>query len=217
MSKNIRLVGVLVIIMFMSLFVASTSIQVFQAETLRDDPRNNRTREESFEIQRGPILVNGTPIASSTPIDTAYKYQRIYENGPLYAAVTGYYSIDGASTGLEGALNPELSGNSDTQFFQGLERLFTGQDPAGAAVETTIDPLAQQTAADALGEFKGAVVATNPATGAILAMYSTPTYDPAALAGHDTETVEEAYRNLLADPNDPLQNRAIGGNINPPS
>ncbi|WP_068493757.1 peptidoglycan D,D-transpeptidase FtsI family protein [Pseudoclavibacter helvolus] len=216
MSKNIRLVGVLVIIMFMSLFVASTSIQVFQAETLRDDPRNNRTREESFEIQRGPILVNGTPIASSTPIDTAYKYQRIYENGPLYAAVTGYYSIDGASTGLEGALNPELSGNSDTQFFQGLERLFTGQDPAGAAVETTIDPLAQQTAADALGEFKGAVVATNPATGAILAMYSTPTYDPAALAGHDTETVEEAYRNLLADPNDPLQNRAIGGNMNPP-
>ena len=216
MSKNIRLVGILVLVMFLALFASSTYIQVFQAPTLADDGRNTRVLLASFQVQRGPILVDGSPIAESTPDGTEYMYQRVYHDPALYSAVTGYWSSNQGATGIEQALNAELSGHSDSQFFTSLQRLFTGEKPAGAAVELTLHPAAQRTALDALGDQKGAVVAIVPSTGAILAMVSTPTFDPNSLAMHDDATVIENYNALLNDPGDPLFNRGIAGDLNPP-
>src|SRR5256885_6064635 len=51
--------------------------------------------------------------------------------------------------------------------------------------DLTIDPQAQAAAYNAMSGKRGAVVAINPQTGAILAMVSTPSYDPTALAVHD--------------------------------
>jgi len=216
MTRQLRAVGVIVLLMFASLFVASTTIQVFQADALAENPHNTRTRLASYNVQRGPILVAGSPIASSVPSDDQFKYLRQYANGPLYSAVTGYYTLDNGRTGVEDALNAELSGQGGSQFFQGLTRLFTGQKPEGAAVELTISPAAQQAAWDALGDYRGAVVAIDPKTGGILAMVSKPTFDPNQLAGHDDDTIKAAYNELLADADKPLQNRATGGDMNPP-
>lgn len=216
MSRNIRLVGIFVLVMFLALFGSSTYIQVFQAQSLAQDDRNTRTLLASYQVQRGPILVDGVPIAYSTPDGTEYMYQRVYANGPLYSAVTGYYSANQGATGIEQAMNAELSGKSDSQFFTSLQRLFTGETPAGAAVELTINPAAQQAAMDALGDQRGAVVAIDPKTGAILAMVSTPTYDPNTLAMHDDEQVIANYNALLENPSNPLFNRGIGGDLNPP-
>jgi penicillin-binding protein A len=74
----------------------------------------------------------------------------------------------------------------------------------------------QQAAWDALGDKKGAVVAMDPKTGKILAMVSKPTFDPNTLAVHDTKQAEATYKQLLADPDDPLINRAISGKLDPP-
>lgn len=216
MSKNLRLIGAVVLVMFLSLFTSTTIIQVVAQQQLNEDPNNARTVLQSYEIQRGPILVGGVPVAHSVPIDSIYQYQRTYDQGPLYSAFTGYYTYGLGSTGIEYAMNPELSGKSDSQFWSGLTGLFTGKSPAGAAVALTTDPAVQQTAWEALGDMKGAVIAMDPTDGSILAMVSKPGFDPNELALTDVGAAEANYNALLADPEAPLQNRAIGGDMNPP-
>ncbi len=216
MNRELKRVTIVALLMFLTLFVSTTIVQYVQAEALAADPRNSRTLYEGYSVERGPILVGGDPIAFSQPSDDDYKFQRMYANGPLYAPVTGYIPVNGEATGLEQSLNSYLSGQSSSQFFDSLNRLISGQDPMGASVEVAIDPVLQQAAWDALGDYTGAVVVTEPATGRILAMVTKPTYDPNALAVHDGAAVQAAYEGLLADPADPLFNRATGGDMNPP-
>jgi peptidoglycan glycosyltransferase len=216
MNRELKRVTIVALLMFLTLFVATTVIQYVQSENLAADPRNARTLYESYSVERGPILVGGDPIAFSEPSDDDYKFQRIYANGPLYAPVTGFIPVNGEATGLEQSLNAELSGQSDSQFFDSLNRLISGQDPMGASVEVAIDPVAQQAAWDALGDYTGAVIVTEPASGRIIAMVTKPTFDPNTLAVHNGQQVEETYQALLEDPGDPLFNRATGGDMNPP-
>jgi penicillin-binding protein A len=84
----------------------------------------------------------------------------------------------------------------------------TNKTPRGATVQTKIVPRIQKAAADALGNQKGAVVALEPKTGAVLAMVTSPTYDPNDIASHDIETAGKAYDRLAANPQHPLSNRA---------
>lgn len=216
MNKELRGVSIVVLLMFIALFSSSTIIQVFQQDNLKADGRNARTLYASFSAERGPILVDGEPIAASVPVDDEYKYQRQYANGPLYSAVTGYFTLNQGNTGIEGSLNDYLSGTANEQFLDQLNAIITGQNPKGAAVELTIDPVVQQAAWDALGDQKGAVVAIDPKTGGILAMVSKPTFDPTLLATHDGTAFRQAYDALIDDPDDPLINRAIAGDLNPP-
>lgn len=216
MNRELRGVSIVVLLMFIALFSSSTIIQVFQQDNLKADGRNARTLYASFSAERGPILVDGEPIAVSVPVDDEYKYQRQYTNGPLYSAITGYFTLNQGNTGIEGALNDYLSGTANEQFLDQINAIITGQNPKGAAVELTIDPVVQQAAWDALGDQKGAVIALDPKTGGILAMVSKPTFDPASLATHDGAAFRQAYDALLNDPDDPLINRTIAGDLNPP-
>ncbi|MEF3403038.1 peptidoglycan D,D-transpeptidase FtsI family protein [Agromyces sp. CCNWLW203] len=216
MNRELKRVSIVAFLMFLTLLVSTTIIQYVQAEALAADPRNSRTLYESYSIERGPILVGGEPIAYSQPSDDDYKFQRVYANGPLYAPITGFIPVNGEATGLERSLNDYLSGQSSSQFFDSLNRLISGQDPMGASVEVAIDPVAQQAAWDALGDYSGAVIVTEPSTGRIIAMVTKPTYDPNTLAVHNSAEVTATYEGLLADPADPLFNRATGGDMNPP-
>ena len=138
MNRELKRVTFVALRMFLALFVSSTIIQYVQAESLAADPRNSRTLYASYSVERGPILVGGDPIAYSEPSVDDYKFQRVYSNGPLYGAVTGYFPVNGEATGLERSLNDELSGRSGSQFFESLNRLISGQDPMGASVEVAI-------------------------------------------------------------------------------
>jgi peptidoglycan glycosyltransferase len=129
--------------------------------------------------------------------------------------VTGFFPISGAPTGIEGAMNSELSGTSNSDFLDRLKNLVTGKHPQGNSVELTIDPVAQQAAYDALGGLQGAVVLLQPKTGKILALASTPSYDPNTLAVHNVKQVDETYAQLLKADGDPLINKAITDR-NPP-
>lgn len=216
MNRELKRISVLVLAMFLALLVSSTVIQLAQASTLAADGRNTRTRYDGYKVQRGPILVAGTPVAESVPVDDNYRWQRVYSTPDMYAALTGYFPVLGEATGLEGVLNEYLSGRSSDQFLEKIQSIVSGQHPRGATVETTIDPVAQQAAWDALGDYQGAVIVTEPATGKVLAMVSKPSFDTNLLASHDEAAVEATYQNLLTAPNTPLVNRAIGGNMNPP-
>ena len=215
MNRELKRVSIVVMLMFAALLTSTSIVQVFQADNLTADDRNTRTRLDSYAVERGAILVGGNPIAQSVPVDDDYKFQREYSNGPVYAPVTGFIPINGAPTGLEQALNSELTGTSNAQFFDQVSSLVTGQDPKGAAVETSIDPVAQEAAWAALGDKQGSVVVTEPATGRVLAMVSKPSYNPNALAVHDSAAVNDTYDSLVADPGDPLINRGINS-LNPP-
>ncbi|TBN58159.1 penicillin-binding protein 2 [Glaciihabitans arcticus] len=216
MNKELKRVSTVVLLMFLALFVSTSVIQVASVDSLKADPRNSRTLYDSFSAERGPILVDGVAIAESTPVDDAFSYLRTYSNGPLYAPVTGYFTLNQGNTGVEGSLNDYLSGSANEQFLNKLYGIITGQDPKGAAVETTIDASVQQAAWDALGSNSGAVVAIVPQTGEILAMVSKESFDPNLLAVHKTSEVIASYEALSADAGKPLVNRAIGGDLYPP-
>lgn len=207
----------LIVVMFVALFTASSIIQVFQADALDSDARNARARADQYKIQRGQILTSDGKaiVVSKKESKDEYQFQREYLDGPLYAAVTGYYPINGEPTGIEGALDTKLAGTGSTQLFDRLQNIVTGQDPKGDSVELTIDPKVQKAAYDALGNQRGAVVALDPSTGAVLAMVSKPSFDPNRIAVHDPSALK-AYNELLNASPSPLVNRAIGGDLNPP-
>ena len=216
MTKELKRVSAVVLLMFVTLFISSSVITVFQADNLRVDSRNTRTLNASYSAERGPILVDGVPVAESTPVDDRYKFLRTYASPELYSAVTGYLTLNQGNTGIEGALNDYLSGSANDQFLDQLNAIVTGQDPKGASVEVTIDPVVQQAAWDAFGDNTGSVVAINPRTGAILAMISKTAFDPNLLSVHDTAAVIDTYNTLIDDPNRPLFNRAIAGDLYAP-
>lgn len=216
MNTPLRRLSTVVTAMFLVLMLSTTWVQFVQAPSLNNDQRNVRTLYREYGSFRGPIVAGGESIASSTAVDDSFGYQRAYANGPLYAHVTGHYSVVFGRTGIEQTFNTELNGTADSLFYERLQDLVTGRQTRGASVELTIDPAVQQAAWDALGDQRGAVVALDPRTGAILAMVSKPSYDPNVLASHDLTAVRQAWDQLLADPGDPMVNRAIAGDTYPP-
>lgn len=217
MTKELRRLSIVMLFMFLALFAATSWIQVVEADALAQDSHNKRTRLDSYEIQRGSIIVDGTAIASSTPSDDQYRFQRVYTDGAMWAPVTGYYNPAlGSQTGIEQAMNADLSGTGANAFLAEVERILSGQPQRGFGVELSLDTAAQKAAFDALDGLQGAVVAIEPATGRILAMVSTPGFDPNALATHDADAANSAYDQLVDDAGKPLSNRAIAGDLNPP-
>lgn len=216
MNTPLRRLATVVVAMFVVLLGGTTWIQFVQAGSLNNDPRNVRTLYREYGKPRGPIIVAGDAIASSTPVDDSFGYQRSYTQGELYSAVTGYYSIIHGPSMLEKAENDVLTGQADSLFWSRMQDLITGRQPQGSSVELTLDPAAQQAALDALGTQKGAVVAIEPSTGKILALVSTPGFDPNLLTTHDTTAANAAYQQLLAADGDPLVNKAIQGKTYPP-
>jgi peptidoglycan glycosyltransferase len=217
MNRPIRRLSFVVALLFSTLFFSTTWIQFVTAKQIDALPGNRRTLLDSYSRERGAILIDGSPIAKSVPTNDELKYVRTYPAGKLYSQVTGYYSfIYGAGGGLEGAEDALLSGQSDTLFYRRVVDMVTGKAPSGASLELTINPKAQQAADQALGNQRGAVVALDPSTGAILAMVSHPQYDPTTLASHNLSAVEAAWKALNADPGRPALNRAIAGDLYPP-
>jgi len=216
MNEPIRRLSAVVLLLFFALMAAGSWVQFVKANQLGEDPRNVRTLYKQFGSFRGPIIVDGQAIVSSVPIDDPFNYQRTYTDGPLYAPVTGYYSIGPGRSELEATENALLDGSADALFWTRLGELVAGTEQQGASVELTINAAVQKAAYDALGDKRGAVVAIDPRTGAILAMVSTPSYDPSTLAAHSSSDANRVYQSLLNDQTNPLINRAIGGDTYPP-
>jgi penicillin-binding protein A len=207
MNKELRRVSIVIFMMFLALFVATTSIQVISAETLSQDQRNVRSVYDSYKKQRGSILVDGQPIAFSKQSDDVYHYLRTYTD-PMYSGITGFFSNYQGATGLESAMNSYLTGQNSAQFFEQISALFSGNPVTGASVELTIDPVVQKAAWDALGKMNGAVVALDPKTGNVLALVSKPGFDANLLAVHSGVDSTNNYNALLNSKLEPLKNRA---------
>ena len=217
MNAPIRRLSTVVALLFTALLLSSTYISFVQAKSLQDRPENRRTLLANYARERGQLLVGGTPIAKSTATKDELKWLRTYPQGDLYSHITGYYSFTyGAGGGVEGAENALLAGSSDKLFYRRVSDILTGKEQTGASLELTINAKAQAAAEKALGNQRGAVVALDPTTGEILALVSHPAYDPSVLSSHDTDKVVAAWKQLNADPTQPMVDRAIAGNLYPP-
>jgi peptidoglycan glycosyltransferase len=216
MNEPIRRLSVVALVMFLVLMIAASWIQFVQADSLNADNRNVRTLYRQFGAFRGPFIVSGQSVVYSVPVDDPFNYQRTYASGPLYSHTLGYFSIGPGLSGLEYTENSLLNGSADALFWTRLGDLFAGTSQRGASIEVTLDAMLQQVASEQLGEQRGAVVALDPSTGAILAMVSHPEFDPTGLAVHSSADANRTYQALLADETDPLINRAIGGDTYPP-
>ena len=216
MTRPLRKVTLMVLALFAILIVNATYVQVVEAKRLRDDSHNGRQLIDRYRRERGAILAGTQEIAYSKGTKDALKYLRVYPDKGLYAAVTGYYSQFG-STGIERDKDDLLSGEDNRLLVNRLTRLLTGRGSQGASVKLSISPAVQKAAAAALGNRRGAVVAIEPSTGRILAMVTSPTFDPNPFASHDGSVVASIFDKQSKATGSPLVNRATSERYPPGS
>lgn len=220
MNKPIRTVSIFCLLLFLALLINATYVQYWKSGSLNDDPRNRRVIEAAYSRERGAILVGRNPVAESVRSDDQFQFQRTYPKPFVYAPITGYFSFYDV-TGVERTRNAILSGEDERLFVPRLLDLLSNRPTQGGNVSLTINPQAQQAAFDGLravsDKVQGSVVAIEPQTGRVLAMVSTPTFDPNKLASHDLSSVTSVYDRLNQDPTEPLLNRGIQTRLPPGS
>jgi peptidoglycan glycosyltransferase len=212
-ERQIRRLGLGLLVLFLLVFAQINYIQVFAADRLENNPANaNRLLKAEYAVNRGAILASDgrTVLASSRPSSGDLKYQRRYPQGDRYGHVTGFYSFVFGRTELEQSFNEYLAGDAAELLQQTLTDMVLGRDRRGASIVTTIVPelqaIAEQQAAAQPGDVAIAVVA--PSTGDVLALYAEPGFDPNLLAEQDGPAVRQAWRELNEDPDKPLVSRA---------
>ncbi len=207
MEKQIKRMGIVLTLLFLVLFVQLNNLQWFQAAKLSSSVQNPRVAIRMYDQARGTIqIANGQIIAQSVPSHDKYKFQRVYPNGPLYADITGYFSLVYGNWGIESSYNKYLI--SHTHAITNINQLITSNNGPDD-VTLTINAALQSQAQQSLGSKIGAVVALNPRNGDILAMYSSPSYDPNLLASHNVNEVVSQWKSYLSNPTKPMLNRAI--------
>lgn len=203
--KPTRRVARFIYFLMLVLVAQLTYLQVFHAEALKDDPHNVRTLINEFNRPRGDIVTaDNQVVAYSQPSKDELKYQRIYPQGELFAHITGFQSFLVGNTGVEASYNKVLTGKR-------------GEESNVPRVVLSINAEIQQFIKDQLGDTKGAIVVMQPSSGAIVAMYSNPTYDPNPMAGHGSAEVQQAYQQLTQNPEKPSISRSFGVRFPPGS
>ncbi|MFG2618755.1 peptidoglycan D,D-transpeptidase FtsI family protein [Streptomyces sp. NPDC048507] len=209
MNKPLRRISLFCGLLVLALLIRTNWLQYVQAEDLSTRKENRRVQIAQYATERGNIIVEGQPVTGSAVTNGSdYKYKRTYTDGPLWAPVTGYASQAFGSTQLESLDDGILTGNDDRLFFDRTIGMFTGEKKQGGNVVTTLNAAAQKAAYEKLGSKKGAVAAIDPRTGAILALVSTPSYDPSTFAGN-SKADEKAWVALKDSEDKNLVNRAL--------
>lgn len=206
MNGPIRRVSVGILVAMCMLLAGVTWYQVVQADQLRADPRNARPALTERAKERGLIVASdGTVLARSVEDpDDPRSFLRQYPEGEAFAHTVGYSSFLLGNSGLESAYNSELRSRRDLTI-SNLVAAILGADRRPRSVEVTADPDLQRAAWDLLGDNRGAVVALDPRTGAVLAAVSKPSFDPELLLGDDAAS---EWENLISDESGPTRDRA---------
>jgi peptidoglycan glycosyltransferase len=198
--------------LFVAGFVALVGMlaywQVYARESLANDPQNGLQTQRSIQTPRGLILAGDgeTVLAKSVGRNTGSGtvYDRVYPQGEAFSNVVGYWSTKYGATGIEIGQNSDLSGTAEPATLDGLINQMSGGPQPGNNVVLTLDPQLQRVAYEGLASSvtgRGAVVAVDPNNGEILAMASSPSYDP--------NNIDETFPELSSDPDAPLIDRAI--------
>ncbi|WP_424211798.1 penicillin-binding transpeptidase domain-containing protein [Streptomyces sp. BI20] len=194
--------------LLLTLWVGAARAQVWTSPAAAANPADKRPAIARWAHPRGPILVDDRPVTGSRDSRQLLRWERAYPEGPLYAPVTGHASQTYGTSLLESAEDRILSGTDPDLTAIPFWYEFTRSRPDPGRVVTTVRDALQRAAYAGLAGRRGAVAALDPATGRILALVSSPSYDPALLSGTGPE-VRAAWTRLNADPTRPMLNRAL--------
>lgn len=205
MNGPIRRLAIAIMTAFGALLVAVSWFQVVNADDLKNDSLNPRPRLSERGKERGVIVTrDGVIVARSVENPQARgSFIRLYPEAETFAHVVGYTSFLVGDNGLEAAYSAQLRSRRDLTISDLLAAIL-GRDLRPQNLEITIDPVLQRAALEALGDNRGAVIALDPVTGAVLVAVSTPSFDPAVLNGEDAPLY---WDGLLTDPGQPLRDR----------
>jgi penicillin-binding protein A len=162
-NKPIRTLAIGCLVLLILLLLNLNYVQVFRAGALNADNANKRARDAECSSERGPILVDGDPVARSVRSHDFLKYVRTYSHPLLYAPVTGFFSCLYGSTGIESSENPVLSGSDSRLFVNRVIGLVGNDQPKGGSVLLTLDSAAQRAAYNGLKALSGATRGAGPA------------------------------------------------------
>ena len=200
-TKRIIVVLVGFCMLFVSLIVYISYIQVFKSDLLKKNSYNKRLWINEESILRGSILDrNGKTLAYSEGKDKLFK--RYYPFGRLYSHVIGYSYREYGKTGLELQYNNELLNINENTAINEIKNLVS-PTTEGNHIKLTIDHELQVKARSLLKGKKGSIVAMNPITGEVYAMVSLPDFNASNL--------KEDWKEISEDPSGPLVNRATKG------
>lgn len=203
MNKQLRRLGAGLLACYVALFVMVNYVQVVRATSLNDDPLNSRAIVRDFDRPRGQLITaDGAILAHTVPAAPGgqFEFQRVYppETAELFAHTIGFFNFGFGAEGAERAFNDDLAGQSRELEYQSFSDLFIDRERVGD-VTLTVRADVQQVAREQLGERRGSVVAIDPRDGAVLAMWSFPSYEPSVLSVHDQRAANDARAALLGE------------------
>jgi peptidoglycan glycosyltransferase len=203
-KRQLKALGAAIVVCYALLFLKLNQVQVLQADAYNSRPENTRALQRDFNQPRGDIrTADDVVIARSVERRAALRFQREYPQDDLFAHVTGYYSFTLGSDGVERSYNEELAGRTPSLELHELSGFLTDTSSAGNVVLTVRSDV-QAAARAALGDRKGSVVALDPRSGAVLALWSWPSYDPNVVSSNDGDLAADAKTLLDASPDKPL-------------
>ena len=193
LRRNMRLVGMLVVLMFVGLAVWFAMTVYTQGSIWASDVHN--TRLAASNTLRGDITDRDGNLLATTAEDGSRQYTQNTEARRALSQTVG--DIAGMSgVGVETFYSSQLMDIS-TSLVDRLSELFHGADHVGSSIQLTIDGRLQANIASQFPSgYNGAVCVINYRTGEILAMVSKPDYDPYdIMARSDAQVEDTAFLN----------------------
>ena len=204
MKRQVRRLGLAVLVLYGALFVQLNVVQVLRADEYNAHPANTRAVLRDFGRARGDIVTaDGAVLARSVPDDGPFDRRREYPEGNLFGHLTGYFSFTYGSDGVEKTYNEELAGRKAAGNLADLADLLLDDEVTNDVV-LSLHKSVQEVARNELGERRGSVVALDPRDGSILALWSFPSYDPTAISAPSREDAERGRALLLLAEGNPL-------------
>ena len=204
MKRQIRRLGIALVVLYTALFVQLNVVQVLRADDYNKNPSNIRAVTRDYGRPRGQIVsADGTVLARSVPDDSNFKRRRVYPEHDLFGQITGYFSFTYGSDGVEKSYNDELAGRTGGGSVENFVDLLVDEEHTNDVV-LTIDRSVQQVAREALGDRRGSGVALDPRDGSIIAMWGFPSFDPEPLSQTNQDGSRDARALLLAAEGNPL-------------
>lgn len=215
LTKNIKYLMFFFTLCFLGIIVYLTYFNLYVGDKILNDPSNRRIRAEENKVLRGSILDSNEKVIVKSNRNKDGSQTRIYEQGQLFSHIIGYNSYVYGKTGVENTFNSVLQGKASGHdvlgsIFRSFKESIEKDEKRGSDIILTLQSELQESALNALEDEKGAIVALNPKNGEVLAMVSTPVFDP--------ENIDKKFNSYNKDENNtPLINRATQGYYPPGS